>query len=282
MANNEIIDGFSGTGSKLKVNIDGSIDNTNKNDFYLDIPLGRIDGMKYFLLSGKNPNIDSGQSVDIWSLADEVPEVNYPVDDIAVTMYMSSTSASDVGNSIYCEGLDADYNEQTGVAVLNGQNQVEIKDTLGNSITFLRFFLAQNLGDTALLGNVYVAESDTLTAGIPDTDSKKYSKILLGDERTFDAVYTVPLGKITNANLINFAVNRGKDALLVTKIRFDGGIWITTNSFPIFQSFVAPPLFYVPGFIPEKVDIKFSTTVSNDDTSVTARADLLLIDEDIV
>lgn len=255
--------------------------NTNSNnDFFFDIALGKVEGIKYFSSRGRNPNIDSGQSVDVWSLADIIPRVNYPSAD--VTMYMSSTNVGDVGNLIIMEGLDVDYNEQTGVATLNGQNQVEIKDLLGNPITFLRFFRAQNLSSSELLGDVYIAESDTLTGGIPDTNSKKYSKLLIGDERTFDAIYTIPAGKVGNAALINFSVNRGKDALLKTRTRSEGGVFVTGNNFDVYQSFLSPTLLRIPGFVGEKTDIVFSTTVNNEDTTVTAKLDLIVVDEEVL
>ncbi len=256
------------------------------NNFYLDIAMGKVPGIKYALLSGKNPGIDPQDpvvSVDIWSMANEVPKVNYPVNNIAVTIFVSSTNISDIGQSIIIEGLAAGYVEQTGVAITNGQNQVEVKDLLGNSITFLRFFTAQNLGATNLAGDLYVAESDTLVAGKPIELTTIYSKIFIGDDRSFDAIYTIPAGKVGNATLVNFAVARGRDALLETFIKFEGGIPLKTNSFPIFQAFVAPPIMpAIPLLIPEKVDLIFSTQVNNIDTSVTARADFIIIDQELL
>ena len=112
-----IIDGFSGSGDKLKINPDGSLSNNTENNFWLDIPLGNVPGYKYALLSGKNPGIDPGQPVDVWSMADEIPLVNYPVGNVAVTMFISSTDTGDVGQTVVVDEVET-FDSQNNKSVL--------------------------------------------------------------------------------------------------------------------------------------------------------------------
>jgi hypothetical protein len=110
-----------------------------------------------------NPNKFAGDSI-----------TTYTFNTSAATMYVSSTSASDVGNLIIVQGLDENWDAITGIAATNGQNQVEIVSAVdASAITFIRVNFCINISPTSLLGSVWVAESDTLSGGAPTTESAK-------------------------------------------------------------------------------------------------------------
>jgi hypothetical protein len=62
--------------------------------------------------------------------------------------------------------------------------------------TWWRVFRAVNRGTTPLAGDVYVAESDSYTDGVPDTPAKWKAKITQGFNQTLMALYTVPTDKM--------------------------------------------------------------------------------------
>lgn len=254
----------------------------NKNYFPFDIPAGLQPGYGVFSMEGRNPSINQDESTDSW---DVKGDINYLTTD--ETLYISSTSVSDVGNMVVVQGLDGDYLEQTGIAILNGQNQVEVKSLIGGSITWLRFFIALNNSSSDLVGEAYIAESDTLTGGVPNTSTKIQGKIAFSEEgtsnnRTYNCVYTVPAGKsMTTSNAIMTA-SRGKDVIVRTQARFFGGTFIGGIPFDIFEGFISFVPIILPRIIPEKTDLKVRLTSNNADTSVSVRIDLLVVDNEVL
>lgn len=158
-------------------------------DFILEVAKGNIANHKMVQLRGHTPLIAISQTVDIWEASDTIQDINELA--AATTLYISSENAGDT-NNIIMTGLDGNFNEQTGIATLNGQNQVEVKSLLGASITWIGEFNITNFGSTDLLGNVWAAESDTLTAGVPDTDAKVQDLMRLTFGTSFKSYYIVP------------------------------------------------------------------------------------------
>lgn len=244
---------------------------TSVSEFFLDISKGLVEGHKIVIMQGRNPEINAGESTDIWDVGGDI---NIPTS--AITLFISSTDSDT--EQIVIQGLDSDFNEQTGFATLNGQNQVEVKNLAGDPITFLRFFAAINFGTSSLLGDIYISESDTLTSGKPDTSTKIQGKICIGNERTFNAFYTVPAGKSLVTTSTLFSVARGKDVLIGTQTRPLGKTFISGVPFNIFESIFTfiQPIF--PPIIPEKTDLKLNVTANADFTQTSVRIDFVQID----
>lgn len=134
------------------------------------VSLGLVPDQSIFTMFFRDMDIDTADPDKF--AGDDI--TTYTFNTSAATMYVSSASAGDVGNTIIVQGLDENWDSITGVATTNGQNQVEIVSAVdASAITFIRVNFCINISATSLLGALWVAESDTLTGGVPDTESAK-------------------------------------------------------------------------------------------------------------
>ena len=96
----------------------------------------------------------------------------------------------DVDNAletVWADGLDADYNEINEIVTLNGQTSV-------NSVnSFLRInrMVIRSAGSGEINSGVVYAGTGAVTSGVPDN---KYATIAVGDGQTLMALWTVPAG----------------------------------------------------------------------------------------
>lgn len=114
------------------------------------------------------------------------------------TMYVScEDNVNGVGQTIQVDGLDANWNRVVGIAVLTGQTQAPITNLDGSALTMTRVNRAfQISAEPDPVGDIWVAESDTLTGGVPDTSTKVHAFVNYTDaaQQTQKAMYTVPAG----------------------------------------------------------------------------------------
>ena len=123
--------------------------------------------------------------LDIWDYSGSLPE--YPFQETAIPLYVSSDNILDVGIPVFMEGLDQNGLLREGIAILNGQTQVPF------SGLWLRQYRASNANHGQLfLGTIYIAEFDTLDAGVPETATKIKSVILPKYQQTLMCIYTFP------------------------------------------------------------------------------------------
>lgn len=252
------------------------VPNTSSVDRAINISSGSVNGYSSVHKFGRNPDVDiDTDPEDVWSYGG-----SYTFLSSAQTLYVSSSDASDTTQSIKVEGLDANWEPQTQSATLNGQNQVAL------SGTWLRVFRAYNDSGTNLNGDVYVAESDTLTGGVPDTASKVKAHVESVYQQTLMAIYTIPAGKTgylvkwyITINSNGSTSEKECDAALYT--RLDGKVF-RLKEYVGLDNHGAGSWNYdypIPLKLPEKTDVKVvADTVSSNNTDVTAGFDIILID----
>lgn len=118
----------------------------------------------------------------------------------AATMYASCTdNTNGVGQVLVVEGLDANWVSQEGRVTLTGQTQAAITKEDGSAATWTRIHRAYQISAAPdPVGDVYIAESDTLTLGVPDTATKVHGLIDFSDaaQQTQKAIYTIPAGHV--------------------------------------------------------------------------------------
>lgn len=156
------------------------------------IALGLTGGLYGLEVLGSNDDISTTQE-DLWKFGgSETILAN------AAGMFLSSTSASDTAVQVSITGLDNNWDLKTTTAVTGGQSQV----ALG---AWTRIFDVITVSSTAPVGDLYVARSDTLTAGVPDTASKVHAFVSVtatgAPKRAMKALYTIPrnhFGIVTN------------------------------------------------------------------------------------
>ncbi len=131
---------------------------------------------------------------DLWI----APVLNETLKTLGVTMYCSSEdNTNGVGQVLQVSGLDENWDQQTGLCTLTGQTQAAITKVDGSAAEWTRIHRAFQVSpEPDPIGDVYIAESDTLTLGVPDTGTKIHGYIdyTTAAQQTEKGMYTVPRG----------------------------------------------------------------------------------------
>lgn len=108
------------------------------------------------------------------------------------TLYLSCGDAA-ATQTIQVAGLDENWNLQTVSAALTGQAQVQLGATNGWTKVHRAYQISAGAEPAA---DVWIAEADTLTAGVPDTATgiHGYVDFANGINQTQQCVYQVPAG----------------------------------------------------------------------------------------
>lgn len=135
-------------------------------DFLLEISKGTMPGYSSVIMEGYMDGVDNTlRTLGFYFDGVESTVANYTFLTAGTELFVSSSSAGDT-QDIKVTGLDSSYVAKIATVALNGQTQV----SLGTN--WFRVNFASNAGTTSFTGKIYIAESDTLTAGVPDTHSK--------------------------------------------------------------------------------------------------------------
>lgn len=254
-------------------------------EYYLEVQKGNIPGEKAGFVVGKNPYVGATNTETIWDQGG-----NYTYLTADTQLYISSTSASDTSVLVIITGLDEDYVEVTRTVTTNGQNQVAISGLM------LRVHAILIGGSTSPVGDLYLAETDSLTAGAPNTVSKIKGNVPLArdtsgaiidsgtdfasDNFSHLGIYTVPAGK--TAYLIYGITQLGKnfDITIGGRVRSFGGVWF--NRFPneLYQNTTAIE-FRVPLAVPEKTDLEWRVIAGSAGSSISFQVQFILVDNPV-
>lgn len=225
-------------------------------DYWTELKIGNVPGKARTAVGGGNPGVQTGVTENFWS---QGGLLTYLTED--TQLYVSSTSSSDVGQILVAGGVDEDYNPVNAIVITNGQNQAPLS-ALMYRVEFLANISAAG-GDN--IGDLYLAESDTLTAGVPDTTSKIKIKMLAGNNLEQVASYSCPAGKQAYIHQVSGSVGKSKDATVSFRARQFGSVWARAFPFEIFQA--SFNFFSKAGFsITEKTDLDFVVNTRDTDT----------------
>jgi hypothetical protein len=249
-------------------------------DFFLDAVRGGIPGLASVRIFGQNPDVDTGTDPeDVW---DGEGLYTYTAAGGA-PYYISSSAAGDtvaVTVTLLTEDAGGDWNEETFDVTLAGQTKTAITTPSGDDPVRLQSIV--NASGTPLVGDVYVYEDCAVVAGVPGDATKIRGKVLIGNERTLMALYTVPSGKA--AYLYGREAAIGSVAATTVDVRFyaraDGGAFALEQRAFVDNAVLAryedrPPL---PIHYAAKTDLRWTAfTVTVDNTAVVAAFDLLVL-----
>jgi hypothetical protein len=249
-------------------------------DFLLDVVQGGVSGLEHVHVFGQNADVDTGSDPeDVW---DGEGLYNYTAAGGA-PYFISSSNAGDtivVAVTLLTEDALGAWNEETFNVTLVGQTKTAIVPPSGDVPVRLQSIV--NATGTALAGDVYVYEDCIVAAGVPADATKIRGKVLIGNERTLMALYTVPSGKT--------AYLYGREAGIVSVVattmdarfykRLAGGLFTLEKRAFVNNAILAtyedrPP---IPRPYAAKTDLRataFAVTVDN--TAVTAEFDILLL-----
>lgn len=236
------------------------------NSFLLDVSMGKVPGHRLQSVFGHNLDINAAVEETIW---DQGGIYTYLTAD--TELFLSSTNVLDVDVGLIITGLTADYQEKTLIHVFTGG---QTQESIGN---WFRIFSVKVISNTAPVGNIYVAESDTLTLGVPNTVTKIHSLVSFDENITHAAMYTIPDNHTGFIVKLFLAVRKNEDCVFNMLLRQEEEpALIEPSAFPIYQS----PLYIdIDGFIPlkQRTDIQFRGTSASNNTQCTVNLGLLLI-----
>lgn len=244
------------------------------SQFLIDVAKGLVKGHTVMHKFAENPEIGLGQTEDLWDFGGDYTW------SAGVDITHISSGHADDDQDVQVLGLGADWSIVDQTATLDGQNKVELDTPLR------RAFRMQNRGTTDLQGVVYCYEDDTVTAGVPDTDSKVRAVIVVGNNKTLMSMFTVPADVTGFCLQFRVGITRGGGATGisrgVTKVRPFEGVFTTEDIFNMnsagTSTVVAP--FLIPLAIPQKSDLKVRVDSNANGVAIGGTYDLLLIENE--
>ena len=185
--------------------------------FNTAVALGAVDGYTSINKFGATPDFDQDDGeVAIWDAANDAVAFNamtYTYSTTADIDSLASSSASDIG-SIEVQGLTAALAAVTQTITLTGQTRVALTTPL------MRVFRMKNVGSTNFVGNVscYVTNSPT-SSGVVTDSSHVRAAVLIGNNQTQMAIYTVAAGKkLSIESLYAYSAGASKTADYVIRL----------------------------------------------------------------
>ena len=226
-------------------------------NFNLDVSRGAVPGHTNVFIGGRNRSVSINTEATCWNVGGLYPWSAWTGG--AGTLSLVSDSASDTGITILLDGLDANYNIQTEVVVVNGITPII------TTKQFYRLNSATNIDSKACVGTINISRNGTVVG-----------RIGADKQSTSMAIYTVPAGYTAFSVWGDFGVLGTASAELRAYWRFYGGVFIGVYATPITsQSYQAmPPL---PGAIPEKTDIDNRVAQGTNNLTASSNQQLLLI-----
>lgn len=239
--------------------------------FGLAIAKNIIPGHSTGTIFGRNTDVDPAAEELVWDYGGM--EIYLTAD---TELFLSSDSASDADINIFVWGMTEDFVfKQSVVNFTSGQAQ----QSIGN---FYRIFrLVVIAGNNAPIGNIYCAESDTLTLGAPNTAAKVHGYMALGTNITHKSAGTVPAGHTMYVNRMFMGVRRGEDAVIQFRQKPLGyPDFVEASSFPLYQS--SEFLVFDPPFvIDEKTDFELTASTVTNNTQVVLNIAYTLVDNSV-
>ena len=154
-------------------------------DFRNDVSFKRMRNHEQSLILGisSNQQISDGR-VTVW---DGTGDVIFRT--TAVEMFISSSSVGDIGQSVFVEGVDANWIPISSTATLNGQSEVSVG-------TYLHIQSVTVISGSVNAGDIYLAPTTARTAGVPNDLTLVLSKVILGECITHNGWSIVPASTI--------------------------------------------------------------------------------------
>ena len=236
-------------------------------NYGMDVAKGLISKHETGTIFGRNPDVDPAAPELIWDFGGIETYLTADTE-----IFLSSTSASDTNVGVFVWGMTDDYNFKIETHIFSAG---QLQQSIGS---FFRIFRLVIVSNDAPLGDIYAAEADTLTLGVPDTDSKVHALMVQGTNITHKAGGTVPIGHTLYVHRAFMGVRRGEDAVIVLRSRADTApAFVESTSFPIYQQSFPFPL-DPPFVIAEKTDFDFLATTDTNNTEVILNLGFSLVD----
>jgi hypothetical protein len=227
------------------------------------VKVGPTDLLKF----GRTNNADSAALTTVMTLPGAERHETLVSDNLITVV--SSTSASDT-QSLSIEGhtiSGTDFTTVTQTVTLSGTSQVSLTTPLA------RISIMENASSSDLTGTVYAYETDSSTAGVPDTDSKVHCMINAGYNQSDKCSTTLSSKEHWLISAIDASMGRATGASVAADIAIEvkeaGGVFKIIDEFTI-SSGVAFGHTYQPFLIvPANADVRLTAITTANDTSLT-------------
>lgn len=237
-----------------------------QDPYRLQVAKGDVEGVIPVFIWGVNPDISDGGT-------EETIRYNgglQPYRTSAATLYVSSSSNNDDGDSgvstgtktLLLEGLDANYNLQSEVILMQGRTQV------ATASTYIRVFRISSVtvgAQTKNFGDIYVTDSVGTSSGVPTGTVyliQENANATTGRNSSSSAIYTVPAGYTLYLDSVVFRysvrINVAMDFSLgnfVTRSPVADSPFVSEFKHPLRETYLNV-LYPRPLAIPEKTDIE--------------------------
>lgn len=171
-------------------------------EYWEELISGRILGKSTSYVGGQNLAVQPGFPANIWYQGGLITWLTADT-----PLYASSTDVND--NQLIIVAGAKDTNEFTdGIAFLDGQNQALLDRELYRTETYF------NIGPGPTLGDIYIAEQDALSGGVPVTASKIHMKIPAGLNLATQGSYTIKKDRVGYLCQVRGSVGKGKNAAI--------------------------------------------------------------------
>ena len=213
-----------------------------QKDFLLEVAKGHVPGHSSGFIVGGSKLIQTTETSTVWDLGG-----NYAWAAANTQYYLSSTDALDTAVTVVVTGVDEDCVPFTATATTNGQNQVALNIPWTRDIN-----IALVVGSISAVGDLFIAESDTLAGGKPVTAGKIKAMIPLA-RKAFDTIidtgtqfasdgvshlgiYTVAVDHTLFLRSAIVYTTKNHDIELSGRVRFEGGTWLNRSPGDVYQN----------------------------------------------
>jgi len=189
----------------------------------------------------------------------------------ASVMKVSSSNASDTATTVIVSGLDSNYLPITETITLNGQTAVN------TSNEYLRVNRAK-VTSNAPQGDVYVG-TGAVSSGVP---ANKFAKIIIGENQTLMAVWSVPAGYTAHLHKITLSSGTtaaNKFATGRLKVTPFGQVAQTKAVVTLHNTHIEMD-FGVPLMIDEKSDVELRALVSSGSDAISGTMTFVYVKND--
>jgi len=231
--------------------------------FGIRMGAGKIANARPVFVFGFNPDVQNVEET-VW---DHGGVYAYPSSATVMTLSSSSASTNAVVSVV---GLDANYREQTEIVTTNGQTPVS------TTKSYLRINAAYALTGT-VADSIYVG-TGVVTDGVP---ANVYARIINGNNRTEQGIYTVPAGHTLYVTRGNIAHGSDSSAYITGRLmyRLHGLLFVTAAKVTLNNNFI-DFIFDNAIALPEKTDLETRAICSKQQqNAVSTSFQGILVDE---
>jgi hypothetical protein len=254
------------TGGNVTVsgNVTIPTDVTQADSTYeMNVARGLVTGQYSELKNGYATGISQDTETTIWNQTVLYPWSSWTV---AQKLYIISTSASDTGQTLRIEGLDASYNKITENVTTNGTSAV------ATTQNFLRLNRSYIIAGISNVGTI----TERLTSG----SGTVVGSMAIGFSRNKGGFFTVPNGYTAYILYGDATQFRGGAGNIGGVIK----MYTRTGSGPFINQFMAEVVngqyrndFTIPLALPEKTDIDVRIIADGNNTQATCNWQMILI-----